>query len=196
MAFAKARTALAQLEEKLRRNLGLAGEISATFQPTLTPVIIAGDLREAGNASNTGRSWMLALAPGGAGARFSIRFEADVLITGIYLQQHAGAANIAGVYLTTPGQAPAVAVAGVLSGTWVDRKVITGDQVPITPAAGWAALAGTDQSDQNRILQINGNPAITAAVVPTNIMLPAQSHLNFYGTAGSFSINLWGRIWP
>lgn len=195
MAFAKARTALAQLEEKLRRQLGLAGEVGATFLPELTPVIIAADLREAGNASNTGRGWMLAIQPGGAGAVFSLRVEADVFVDRLYLGQVAGAAARHDVWLTVPGQAPAAAVLGALSGQWVDRKLVQGDQVPITVATAWLALTGTNVNDQNRIaaaaLTTSGNIEFDL-----NMMLPAGSCLNFAGSAGNTLITLRGRIWP
>lgn len=195
MAFAKARTALAQLEEKLRRNLQLAGEIGATFEPRLTPVIITADLREAGNASNQGRAFSWAFFGNtGVNGFFSLRTEADVYIDRLYFSNTA--ASTAEAWITVPGVAPAVAVV-TLAGTWTDRKMITGDQVPLTQSTAFAALAGTNVSDQNRIVAAQIVAALPNVDFETNIMLPATSHLNFriLGT-GSGAIGIRGRIWP
>lgn len=197
MAFARAVTALATLEEKLRRSLGLAGEIGAKFEPVLTPVLIAGDLREAGNSSNVGRSftWCYGAANfvgWGANQYQSLRVEVDVLVTHIMLTQGAGAGAMQ-CYVTVPGVTPAVAVA-TLAGTWCDRKLITGDQVPLTQGAA-GALTGTDFSDQTRICGIHGGPYCTQFAV--NVMLAAGSHLNFRSTsAGGAAAGIFGRIWP
>lgn len=193
MAFAKARTALAQLEEKLRRQLGLAGEIGTTFVPELTPVLIVGDLREAGNAANVGRSFMWHSTAMGAATYQSVRVETDVLITHIFMAGSNAAANNAPVFLTVPGQAPAVAVT-TLAGTWCDRKTISGDQVPLTQGPS-GALTGTNVNDQNRLL----NPYLVAGVslvIPVNIMLPTGSALNAQTAVSSITWGFAGRIWP
>jgi len=200
MAWHKARTSLATLEEKLRRSLGLVGEIGALFQPTLTPVIIAGDLREAGNAANLGRAFAWSNyngATGWAANQYqSVRFEADSLVTQIFLNIASGAAGVLQVWVTAPPQAPAVAPV-TLAGTWVDRKMIAGDQVPLVQGVP-GVLVGTDFTDQNRIANI-----ATAGTSPilqqftTNIMIPAGGALNFRGTAASGNFaTFFGRIWP
>ena len=193
MAFQKARTALAQLEEKLRRQLGLAGEIGSRFEPILTPVIIAADLREAGNASNTGRAFSYTHnAISGASGYFSVQPQADVRIDRIWIGNSVNCQVTC--WLSVPGQSPAVAVT-TLSGTWVDRKTVATDQVPLT-AGVFGALTGTNQSDQNRILC--GNVfAQSTYTWETNIMLPATSALNFLISAsGQAQIGFSGRIWP
>lgn len=55
MSERQARTSLGQIEERLRRALGLAGNIGASFEPKLTPVIIAGDATAPGNPQFRGR---------------------------------------------------------------------------------------------------------------------------------------------
>lgn len=194
MAFAKARTALAQIEEKLRRQFGLAGEVGASLQPVITPVVITGDLRDAGNAANQGRAfaWNY-LGPLGAGfATFmSVRMEQDVFIDTLLLGFN-GAAQLVQAWLTIPGQAPAVAVT-TLAGTWCDRKLIAGDQVPLTQGVP-GALTGTNVTDQNRI----AGAVLTNAtlIIPVNTMLPAGSALNFTSGGVGAIAGLSGRIWP
>lgn len=194
MAFAKARTALAAIEEKLRRQFGLAGEVGATLTPDIIPVVITGDLREAGNAANQGRAfqWCFTGTPGANGF-FSLQPQADVRIDQVWASSSIAAQFDA--WLSVPGQAPAVAVA-TLAGTWVDRKLIAGDQVPLTQGV-FGALTGTNVSDQNRIVGTN----IVAGARETwdlNIMVPATSTLNFrvVGAAAIAYIGLRGRIWP
>lgn len=193
MAFERAKVALAALEEKLRRQLGLAGEIGAQFSPQLTPVLIAGDLREAGNASHKGRAFTWAYAgPAGAGfANFqSVRAEQDIRIDVLVLG-NVGAMQVQRAWITAVDQAPAVAVT-TLAGTWVDRKLIGTDQVPLTQGVP-GALTGTAESDQNRIF---GGPIANGVVVlPVNIMVPAGAALNFTG-AGAMTAAFSGRIWP
>lgn len=195
MAFAKARTALAQLEEKLRRQLGLAGEVGASFQPQLTPVLIAGDLREAGNAANHGRafSWCRASAVA-ANQGFSLRPEADIYIDQLFISSLV--AGLIHVYLTAPNETTGVAVAS-LQGTWVDRKTVGTDQVPLTGSANWGAFTGTTVTDQNRIVAVNLQ-ANGAVVIPVNIMLVAGSALNWQNNPGANTptIGIRGRIWP
>lgn len=199
MAFAKARTALAQLEEKLRRQLGLAGEVGATFLPELTPVIVVADLREAGNASNQGRafSWCFTGVPGASG-NFSLRFEQDCFVDRLWVSNTV--TYSANIWLLAPGQAPAIAVAA-LAGTWTDRKVVATDQVPLTQSAAFGALTGVNVSDQNRIWGMSavaGGAFNGYAQTDVNIMVPAGGHLNWNlsGAAGTAHIGLRGRIWP
>ena len=198
MAFHRAITALAQLEEKLRRQLGLAGEVGATFKPEMIPVLIAGDLREAGNAANQGRSFMW--ANGGTGfagnAYQSVRFDADVLVTGITLMIGSGGAGFMQCWLTAPAQSPAVAPV-TLAGTFCDRKMIAGDQVPLVQGVP-GVLVGTDFSDTNRLcVVVASGTSPFAQHFPVNIMIPTGGALNFRGTAASANhAVIQGRIWP
>lgn len=195
MAFARARTALAQLEEKLRRQLNLAGEVGATFQPVLTPVIITGDLREAGNASNVGRAFALGVQFGAAANDgFSVRNEVDVFYDLIGITASAATASYS-VWITAPSQAPALVVLN-LAGTWTDRKTIVGDQVPLTIPAAFGPVVGTIASTTNRIFH-GTIPVNNLTLIPANIMLPAGAALNFQtGTGVNAGVMLRGRIWP
>lgn len=195
MAFAKAKTALAQIEEKLRRQFNLAGEVGASLQPVITPVVITGDLREAGNSANQGRAFEYCFVGSNAAQQhFSVRNEAEIFVDRIFMSVNA--AGQSACWLTVPGIAPAVAVT-TLAGTWTDRKVISGDQVPLTQSAAFAALAGTTDTDQNRVC--SGNLAGAGILqFDVNIMLAAQSHLNFRLAGGGLTavIGFRGRIWP
>jgi hypothetical protein len=196
VAFDRAKTALATLEEKLRRALGLAGAINATFTPELRPVVITGDLREPGNAFYRGRHWAYALhAQYGAGTAYaSVRFEVDMLITRMVFMPSATGACY--VYYTSPDQAPAVAVTQN-AGVWTDRKRVATDLVPLTHA-GPAALAGTNfvtgGAGSNIVLAANGGPSLTCE--GPMLWVPAGSALNFATAAPvqNMAVNLFGRV--
>lgn len=192
--FARARTALAQLEEKLRRQLGLVGQVGATFDPHLTPVLVVGDLRDAGNASNQGRAFALHFTgPIAVGNdTFSVRPEQDVFIDQVtWACTGAGSFDIA---IFPPGILGSL-VAGGLGGTWTDRKMVVGDQVPLTVSTGFVGVVSgmtIGNIAVGGIIQTN-----TTIVIPVNIMLPAQACISFRGPTGTTGhLGLRGRIWP
>lgn len=192
MPFDRAKTALATLEEKLRRALGLAGAINASFTPEMSPVIVTGDLREPGNAFYRGRHWAFGMhGTFGAGTNYaSLRFEVDMLITRMVFTPVGGGGQ-SFVYYTAPTESPAVAVT-TNCGVWIDRKRITTDLVPLT-FAGPAALTGVNFSNTNTLLAVNAG----AGVVVQGPMMwcPAGSALNwFIAAAGSGAFTVWGRV--
>lgn len=194
MAFERAFTALSTLEEKLRRSLGLAGEIGATFKPELTPVIITGDLREAGNAFFQGRAFAWShVGPVGLGFNTyqSVQVGVDVFIDTITLTM--SAAGTLDAYVTSPGQAPGVAVVAN-AGTWTDRKTVSTDAVPLTQGVA-GARTGIDSLDTNRVCAIiSGGASGQALQFRVNLMLPAGACLNFRSGAAGASASFSGRI--
>lgn len=199
MGIFKATTSLASLEQKLRRQLGLAGEIGASFKPEMIPVIIAGDTREPGNSAGfTGRSFAVAFngAGGGANLFFSWRADAPLLIEGIHMDI-AAAGHSAIWYLSRPGATPGV-VASVQTGTYVDDKQ-TDEFVPILRSAGAGAgfgpLTGTAGTDLTTFFAISG---IFSKVAPVKMMLPVGSHINVQvtGAGVNLAMGFYGRIWP
>lgn len=186
MAFEKARVALASLEDKLRRQLGLAGEIGARFEPILTPVLIAGDLREPGNAFFLGRHFMVSFNAAGVGsAAFSIQPQQRILITRLTISAVAANANCE-VFLDG-----GLGAGSALVGTWCERKV-AGDQVPIFGST--AANPGAS-TNQNRIFQ-GQVLANTTIVLPCDVMLEPTNTLNVGAGAALLWFTAHGRIWP
>lgn len=197
--FTKAITSLAALEQKLRRQLGLAGTIGATFKPEMIPVMIAGDLREPGNSDGfNSRYWGWAHngAFGGANLNYSLRFDVPVLITEIYCDL-VTAAHTMQCYVTPPGQAPGIAVAA-FAGTYVDNKLSATDQVAILESAAWGPATGTVVSATNRFLSWQSTAQHSGRVSRMQLMLPVGSHLNFVGTGvgAQIALGMSGRIWP
>jgi len=191
MPFDRAKTALATLEEKLRRQLGLAGVIGAEFAPHLTPVMITTDLREPGNSFYRGRHFAVAQALNwGAGTdHVTVQFAVDVIVLGMRFMPGAAGTNNA-IYVTAPGQALPVAVTANC-GVWIDRKTQAVDLVPIS-FGGPAALAGTAGTIANIVY---ASALLVEQVVPLTMYMPALSAITFRSnTAGNGSWGIWGRI--
>lgn len=186
--FSKAITALATLEEKLRRALGLAGAIGSSFEPVLRPVLITGDLREPGNSFFRGRHFAIAQAMQlSAGNTFtSLRFDQDCIVEGIWVSfQTAGQNNF--VYYTSPAEAAAVATP-TNRGCWIDRKTKP-DLAPFS-TGGPGPLTGVGVGAERNILT-----PLTEVNVPMKMMIPAGGALNFTGPAVQFlNYTVWGRI--
>lgn len=196
MAFAKASTALATLEEKLRRALGLAGEIGSVFQPILRPVLISGDLREPGNSAGfNGRSWSWGIVGNGGGATnaLAIRFDNDALVLGFGVNWVA-AAGAPRIMITVPGDTPGTAAAvATACGTWTDRKLISTDRVPLM-MSGFVAAGGTPESDINRVVSWSAQGGDSYR--PQMLFMPAGSHLTwiFGGAGGNVGLHIHGRM--
>lgn len=187
MAFDRAKTALATLEEKLRRQLGLAGIIGATFEPKLSPVLITTDLREPGNSFYRGRHFAFATQfVVAAGSEYAaLRFEVDTVILGGTFAP----AGIGTLYATAPNVAAAV-VCNTNAGVWTDRKLQTTDLVPITHG-GNGALTGTNFSLTNTIAKV---PAGGTLPIP-QMFIAAGGSLSWHvAPAASYCISIAARI--
>ena len=196
MAFAKAKTALALLERKLQRALGLAGEIGATFSPELKPTLITGDLREPGYSDFQGRHFGISWFNGAVTAPYySILFPTDVLITSIIVESNTAAEGAC--YISAPDEVAASNPAPFQSiGTWVDRKRSgTTDTVPfLIGTLTGSALLGVDRNVSRNVFTWRANNIRVEYWDP--IMLAANSHLNFFVSVGTISVSIHGRIFP
>ena len=187
------------VEDKLRREFDLAGQIGATLGVQLQPVIIAGDLRDMGHATNKGRGFAVT-GPVGTGfaanGHFSFLFNADVLIEGFFFT--ASAPDDVSLYVTAPTEAIPIA-ANVASGAWRDRKTVAADVPPAFMSAAAGALTGTAISNGNRLWVYRSGAGGAGGVVPMQIMVPSGGALTFRAGAAGIAIadfGLWGRIWP
>lgn len=147
MAFDRALTSLQSVEEKLRRFLGLAGNIGATFKADVAPVIIAGNLNDPGVAAFRGRHWAWVSDPFNgvpAVATAGLKFGSDVIVTRLEVCYTAFQAARTQVYLFPPqleASAPSVACTRVC-GTWIDQRQFSVDNPPLLDS-GAAVLAGS-----------------------------------------------------
>lgn len=203
MPFDRAIQSLSFIEEKLRRAFNLAGPIGAKLDPTLTPVLIAGDLRQPGHANDKGRSFAFVLNAGtpAGNSVYSLLFGTDVLIQGVYVTGEIGASLPITGYVTTPTETIPTACA-TAGGSWRDRKMLSGDVPPIlTPGAAFAAITGQTPNTGNSVMLWRGTAAGTGVPIPERrieIMVPAGGTFSWHSTGASVNaaFGLYGRIWP
>lgn len=152
MAFERAKVSLQNVEDRLRRLFGLAGEIGATFTPNLSPAIIAGDLREAGLSSYRGRHWSYCSDPLAAVGKvanqgFVLQFQVACLVDGIFVTG-IGQDSRAECHVIAPDVALPYPAPNRTAGTWIDNKMLSADAPPLLDTANavllgagpWAAL--------------------------------------------------------
>lgn len=137
-AIARAIVSLAQIEDKLRRALGLVGEVNLNFAPDLRPVILAGDATAPGNATLRGRRFAAGVSFAASGAAWSVTIKAvaDVVIT---RWSQTGCGAIGGTLrLVTADVADPYAVA-TLFAPWTERRASGNDFAPLARSAVPAA---------------------------------------------------------
>lgn len=165
MAFDRAKVSLQAVEERLRRMFNLAGTIGATFEPTLAPIIIAGDLREAGLSSARGRHVAYCsgrvVTGGTPNAVYGVTFNVDTLIDAIFTTGLAPASSTT-VHVATEDMAQALPVPGRAAvGAWVDNKRRNLDLAPFTDSGTVQQIAGAGAfallNEQNRITAFDCN---------------------------------------
>lgn len=154
MAFDRAKTSLAFLEERFRKLFNLAGTIGASFEPDIKPVVLAGDLDGPGYASFRGRHWACASATIGPNALANDMYvwqtPVDVIVYGVWLAG-ISASSVAEAYLIEPPAAlAALVIAGLNVGCWTDQKAVTADPCPFL------------DSNSTRIQSVPGTALLTA----------------------------------
>lgn len=172
MAFERAKTSLAEIENKLRKALGLAGPIGASLDPTLSPTFITGDSRDPGIATFRGRKWAWVSEPVSGpyaiGDVVGLTWSVPVIITHVMLGQVSAANGDWELLSLAPDDAALGAGAGQWAqnqqqGTWTDQKSLTTDLVPLFGRSAAVKVAGVTPTNtfQKRIhvWQLPNGPA-------------------------------------
>lgn len=204
MAFDKAKTSFAQIEDKFRKAFNLAGLIGATFEPVIRPVVNMGDLNEPGYASFRGRhfAWVSdGLSGFAANHVIGLKTPVDLVVTELLCASQSGGPGIVTAHYFAPDQTTA-AITAILTrtnaGTWVDQKLVTADLVPFFDRANNVADAtiGAACTFQNRIAVWAG--AMGQGSISCGMMhVPAGGTIiwNFGSAAATgHHVGLYGRI--
>ena len=199
MAFDKAKTSFAQIEDKFRKAFNLAGLIGATFEPSIAPTLIIGNTDDPGYASFRGRHFAFASdnqsAPPAANGIFGWFTPVDVILHDISFVLQASGNSAGQVYLIAPGGTmPAFATAN--AGSWIDQKLSAADAVPFSVTTGTVVSAPTVATfaQTNRIALFNS----TLSRVERRMHLAAGSAIiwDYANVAASgVRLGLSGRIW-
>lgn len=145
MAFDRARTSLQQVEERLRKLFNLAGNIGATFEPDIRPVILAGDLDGPGYASFRGRHFAVmspAMGPNAtANDVYAILFPVNFVAYSLHLTGLAPNSVVSCFALEPEAPGLSGVVINTATGTWIDQRSQTADPTPFTDTGGRTANA-------------------------------------------------------
>lgn len=119
-------TSLNQVEDKLRRNLNLAGDVGLQFAANMTPVVLAADATSPGNATYRGRRFAGNVTWNTPAAAWSIGFKAaeSVVITDIHWASGGAAATEIVIQMTGPNTADPYTISTPFA-PWAER--LTGD---------------------------------------------------------------------
>jgi hypothetical protein len=171
----RAITSLAQIEERLRRALGLVGDVGATFTPNITPVIIAGDASAPGNPSFRGRRFQFGLKgiTTSAANTWGLKAAGDIVITRIW---HVGTANLStqiSWFLIAPGIADDFAITNAVT-PFVERNVSANDLAPLLTAASGGAVG---VFTTGRMFARHGSQSGGVDVSKGGIMLPTGGRI-------------------
>jgi len=172
MANIRVWTSLSDIETRLRRALGLVGEVGATFKPEASPVIMAGDALGPGCNVWRNRAWAWGSTTVGApGNRpfFVLKAQDAVLVDSLTIC--ADAAWIFALAIETPADADRIATVN-LNAPLVENTASASDMAPIltrqTPN-----IAGPFNGIFARV-RATGGMVIS---LPTRIALPAGNKL-------------------
>lgn len=172
---ARAITSLAQYEDRLRRALGLVGEVGLYWQPDLRPVFIAGNASDPGCSSLRGRRFAAAvnMAPG-AGWSFQVKATADVVITR-YAVQATGVGIQIALRIVSPDVVDPFAIS-TLFAPFTERAVTANDLAPLARSALPAAASSDGTFISTWATNAVPSPLIEAIRQP--VMLQTGAKLN------------------
>lgn len=201
MAFDRAKTSLQQVEERLRKLFNLAGNIGATFEPDIKPVVLAGDLDGPGYASFRGRHYAVlspAMGPNAtANDVYAILFSVPIVVYALHLTGLAPNSVVAAYALEPEAPGLSGVVINTACGSWIDQRALTADPTPFfdtggrTPnatltglcvstrrIAAWAANGNGACSERDVVLQ-GGGGQFTAGTVICFTLAGAQATVGF-----------------
>lgn len=188
----KARTSLGFVEDKLRRSLGLAGDIGTAFTPTLIPVSIADDSTRPGCNSLKGRRFAAGFSVGAvaAGQMAGFKVTQASIIHTLTLGATAAANGTINVLLQTPELAdPAAAVFSSILVPWSERRASNTDWAPVQIANNFA-IGATVSTTQ--FVQIVGTAFDDHEIIRKPMHLEAGSRIWFH--AASALQQFWYRF--
>lgn len=204
MAFDRAKTSLASIEDKLRKYFRLAGNIGATMEPEIKPVYIVGDARDPGVASFNGRHWAwqyhtAATAPSAANDTYGLTWPVDVIIRGIAVTGLADVNSTCSVFLIAPDDAQIATWGGGnrQTGTWIDQKARAADFCPLLDRALRVSVGMAIATPETKLIGYFAGPSLWN-YLPISLQSPAGGCIWFQPALGAASIAtrfaIWGEI--
>lgn len=188
-------TSLQNIEERIRKLFGTAGDIGASFSPNLSISLDGGSLTEPGSQTFRGKHWGCVFQLFGNIANSAgIKPSVAVIVDGFEFYDAAGARQLR-VRYTPPGGADPIAMGGNLT-FWREQVAAVAD---VPPFATNAAVIGSTSTGTLMWVSNSSVNAIMAPSKPYKIHLPAGSRLTFTNEAAGANTDafctVWGRIY-
>lgn len=182
--FSKAKVSLQNVEDKLRRYFGLAGEIGSNFAPDIRPSIIVGSLDDPGVAPFRGRHWMWAsdenAGPAPANNGIALHCPAPVIIRRLGFMGLPANSRVF-VHIYSPDETPFFAPSRS-SATWVDQRTTGVERTPLQDSGfAWVlkAVGSPAFTNLNRVLAFGGTSASQGLMIPVSLHIPANGGIGF-----------------
>lgn len=195
----KARTALQNITDRIRRAFGSAGEITPSLFDQIQLSAQVANLQEPGNSPYRGRFFAAAISVQNAAigsTSWALRNNDPVVVTQIIYSAAGGAGDTFNVFQLDPGTAP-TNVPATAAGTWTDQKSIAADRPPLLDNNNlWVADAAA-YGVAARVFSLNGAASGTGVIIPVTIHLVAGSTLVFQNNLGAtkaIGISVFGKI--
>src|SRR4029450_4477398 len=206
MPFDRAKTSLGFLEEKFRKLFGLAGTIGASFEPSITPVVVAADCRDPGVASFKGRHWAWQFGvsiptPTAANVAYGLQWPVAGIVRGLQgtgLGTGAGGGDEVIAFLLAP-DSPEITTWGGgnrQTGRWIDQTSLDTEATPLVDRALGVAVAALATNPHQRAIAywVSGTQSYT----PISLHSPANGAILFQPNLGAGAIRcrfaMWGEI--
>lgn len=182
----KAVSSLGFLEERLRRLLGLTGEIGTTFSPGIIPVVIADDARAAGYNPGRGRRWAGYFGWNftAINQSFGFTFPSGGIIEGWDIFNVTAGAQCAAFYCTPDVTVPITI--GTSDMPYRELNANNNERAPVVRSLGFIAAGGV----VGRGIWANQWQANQSTQHNFEIHMTAGSSLLFTSTAGASGAGL------
>jgi hypothetical protein len=207
VAFDRAKTSLAQIEDKLRKVFGLAGTIGAQLDPTLTPSYVMGDARDPGTSGFKGRHWAWCSRPTPATTvgTWGLTSPVPIIIRGFEVSGMSAGTRLHVHVVASDHPALASWVGNRPCGTWIDQKASETDATPLLDrAVAVGAIVFANQqltcvASFDTVNVANSTAGAQGRTFDRGIHIPAGGALLFQiETAGGAGLNgffsAWGEI--
>lgn len=180
----------ANIEDKMRRSLGLVGEVGTEFTPHISPVVIADDATRPGCASFRGRRFAFGedanLAIVGASS-VALKALSEVIINRIGVPNQGTAGVLIAVRYVPPDVADPYAIGAPVP--WIERVAVTNDVAPVlvTPNIQVDSLLGS-------VVWSGITGYIQDCLVPIHLMPNAKIIVRWSGLIANASWNFSGEV--
>jgi len=186
----RARTSLAFVEDKLRRSLGLAGDIGTTFTADVSPMVIVDDPQRPGCNTFKGRRFALSQTVGAVagGGVVGVKAGVAVIITRVFVGATCAAVSSLDLTYNTPDEADVMAMTALVTG-FTELSAVGTERAPVFTQAATPGAGVPTGREVGRVLMF-GDPQYQN-MIEEPLHLPAGAKLILRNNANTLAW-VWG----